>query len=278
MKHHHGFTNIGVIGGFATLDADGTLVVRQTSCEEAAYRLRPAPEVRAPAYDNEPVVVLVRAVASAEGAPTLEALHLARATAAHMPRSPVWNKKRLPRNVDFYPMTPTFQVKPEIIDALAADLDLPAWAVEAAAEDDLFAEILEHTSSGKHWQSRMLLTGFITCGDYVPTDDPAVRHVGYTRLYLTQSRDTPAIPVRLYEGTQGYTQIVALAESKPQYPVTLMLKPFLEVEVDGDGKAARATLDMWTLEMTAACPADIDHSAVQNLPDWIGEIESPETA
>lgn len=257
MKYRNDMTNIGLICGFATNEADGRLAIHQTSAQETAFRMTRHPEARAAQYDFEPVTVVFRVVPGEDGSePRMEALHVTRMARNVVPNTFYWNARDWPRSLDFYPFEPrrAGKLTPEIEKSLADEHDFPQWLRDAAREDDSLAELLEGPTSNKHLLNRLLLTGYMMPGEIVPVPREKAAH-DFLRVRLRQGRDDSPIGLRMPPGTKGYHFMAEHRCGEDGVPGTAIIKPVIAFDYDGE-QVTGAHLDLLMLEINAPLACD----------------------
>lgn len=264
MKFRNGATNIGVICGFAVADGEGHFLLHQTSCREMGFRMRVGPEARMPTHEFEPVTVVVRLEPNDNGG-EMVALAVSRMARSMVPKSFTWASRDWVINLDFYPFRKdkAGTLADDVMAQLAEAHDFPAWLHEAALEDDQLAALIAAPTSNKHLQARILLTGFVRADGVVAEDRVKSAH-DYVRVLVSQPGDTATVGARLYPGTPGYWGIRRLAESNEHVPVTSMLKPYMDIDVERDDESERVVrvqLGMRMLEVNAVAPEDLELAA-----------------
>lgn len=257
MKYRKDMTNIGLLCGFATNEADGTLAVHQNSSHELAFRFSRDPAARPAQYDFEPVTVVFRVVPGEDGGPPhLEALHVTRMARNVIPKTFYWNSREWPRSLDFYPFEPTQAGKltEEIEKSLAHEHDFPQWLRDAAREDDSLADLLDGPTSNKHLLNRLLLTGYMTSGEIVPVPREKAAH-DFLRVWLRQGHDDKPTGLRMPPGTKGYHFMADNRGGEGGVPGTALIKPLIAYDFDGD-QVTNVHLDLLMLEINAPLPCD----------------------
>lgn len=262
MKYRKGATNIGIMCGFATNSDDGTLHVHQTCCAELAFVMEHSEGSRKAEYDFEPVTVVYRVEPSGGDAPAkLIALHVTRMARDMAPKTFHWNRREWPRTLDFYPFLPSKagQLRPEVVDALAAQHDLPEWLLRAAEDDDQLDELLFRPTSGKHLMNRVLITGTIFPGEMVEVPRDREAH-DFLRLRLFQAEGDAPIGIRMPPGTPGYHFLADNPRARGGVVATAFAKPFMAYTVSDDGPQG-IHLDILLLQASAVTQADIEPAA-----------------
>lgn len=257
MKYRNDMTNIGLLCGFATNEADGRLAVHQTSSRETAFRLTRRPEARPAQYDFEPVTVVFRVLPGADGdEPQMEALHVTRMARSVVPSTFYWNARSWPRSLEFYPFerTQAGKLTEEIEKSLVDEHDLPQWLRDAAQEDDSLADLLEGPTSNKHLLTRLLLTGYMAPGEIVPVPREKAAH-DFLRVRLRQGLGDEPIGLRMPPGTKGYHFMAENRCGEDGIPGTAMIKPIVAYDYDGE-QVTNVHVDLLMLEINAPLPCD----------------------
>ncbi len=151
--------NIGLLAGFARMDGS-TLRVFQSRYEALGFRLDLADDVRAPAFDYEPVLVAFRITRGRLGAPRMEALHVQRMPNDAFPRngSKAWMRRKpyVKHAPDIEATTPNLPFNPYLrggdpspaVEALLSDrAEWPAWVQALIERNDLAATVFAYQES-----------------------------------------------------------------------------------------------------------------------------------
>lgn len=259
MKYRNGVTNIGVLCGFAALDAQGRLLVHQNACREMAFVLDRTESARAPEFEYEPVTVIYQLIPGPEGEqPRLSALHVTRMARSMLPKTFYWNSQDWPLNLEFYPFRPdkAGTLTDDLLEAIADESEYPEWLRHAAFEDDSLADLISKTSSNKHLQNRLLITGHLRAGEMVAVPREVSAH-DYLRVHLRQPGDSKSVGMRMNPGVRSFHYFAGERHPEGGIPVTAVAKATIEIEFDADERVTAATLDYHLLEANTVTQADV---------------------
>lgn len=262
MKFRNGTTNLGIASGFASMTAEGEMLIHQNSCVELAFKVALGPTARVAEYDYEPVTVIYQVIPQADGSLSFLALHVTRMAAHAVPRSFTWSSRRWAVNLDFYPF-PAGKIdalREDILETLAEDHEMPEWLLEAIAEDDTVERIVAGRAASKRLRNRIVVTGFISrdprSDALVDSEDGRER-----RLVLKQFGDEHGVPVSLLMGTPGCKGLLDMANHGERTPVTLLMRPDAVATMDPDSdqeKVLGVDRRLIILEMLSVSAQDYD--------------------
>jgi len=203
-RYRNGVTNIGMICGFATNTEDGGLHLLTNGCTEMGWTLERAEGARAAEYDFEPVVAICQMEPPEDewAQPRFRALHVSRMPRQFLPRYLTWLARDWPYSSEYTPFAGrfyTYGFSNTVLDALADDVDYPAWLNTVLEEDTVIAEEFSRKARKRVLPHRWVLTGRIVSGPLTTPVEmpPHEKPTPYFPLQLSQPGDSAPFHLRL---------------------------------------------------------------------------------